>query len=171
MFSAENTYSSVTAVLPEKSVPLVRDVLENELHVGALMWDGRGTLMSERSWRRWVPAISPAKKMLHLLTPSENVESIEQAIIANARLDKQSAGAVFSNPCSQMYFGADFEQWIQPLKDRAPAAKHDGMGETLSAIFCIVGHQNSEKISRAAIEAGAHGPVVFYSEGRGLRGS
>ena len=173
MLSAENAYSAVTAVLPEKSVVEVRDALQEELHIGALMWDGRGTLLSEHRLRRWIPAISPAKKMLHLLAPSENVEVVERIIIENARLDKQSAGAVFSNPCSQMYFGADFEKWIQPgtaqNPTQNPVQSQNSMDETLSAILCIVGHQHSDKISRAAIDAGAHGPVVFYSEGRGLR--
>ncbi|MEM7081014.1 MAG: hypothetical protein AAF513_20545, partial [Pseudomonadota bacterium] len=35
--------------------------------------------------------------------------------------------------------------------------------------FCIVSPSLSDRISRAAINAGAHGPIVFLSEGRGLR--
>ena len=169
MLNVENTYSSVTAVLPEKSVTEVSNALDSELHIGTLMWEGRGTLLSEGLLRRWVPAISPAKKMLHLLAPTENVEAIERIIVESAHLDKQSAGAVFSNPCSEMYFGANFEKWIQPAKSGNSSVAKNDMEETLSAIFCIVGHQNSDKIGRAAIDAGAHGPVVFYSEGRGLR--
>lgn len=169
MLKLENAYSSVTAVLPQASMPDVRNVLENELQMGALIWDGRGTVLSESSWKKWIPTISPAKKLLHLLTPSDRVESLEQAIISAARLDMQSTGAVFSNPCAQMYFGADFERWLTPITEEQTGSKETKMAESLSAIFCIVGHQNSEKISRAAIDAGAHGPVVFYSEGKGLR--
>ena len=169
MLKLENTYSSITAVLPQNSMSRVRELLENELRTGAMIWDGRGTILSESSWKKWIPAISPAKKILHLVAPSEHVETLEQAIIKSARLDMQSAGAVFSNPCSQIYFGSEFEQRLQPSKEQLSGSKETKMTESLSAIFCIVGHQNSEKISRAAIDAGAHGPVVFYSEGKGLR--
>ena len=44
-----------------------------------------------------------------------------------------------------------------------------GLSDTLSVIYCIVAHNLSDRVSRAAVNAGGHGPIVFYSEGRGLR--
>ncbi len=169
MLKLDDGYSSVTAVLPASSVSAVSDALHDELNIGGLLWEGRGTLLSEQWWRRWVPPISPAKTLLHLLTPSAQVEAIERTVIQHARLDKQSTGAVFSNPCSQMYFGRGFDRWVDAEASTPATPSSAALTEELSAIYCIVGHKDSDRVSHAAIHAGAHGPVVFYSEGRGLR--
>ena len=170
MLDVQDTYSSVTAVLPSRSVQLVTEVLHEEQNTGALLWGGRGTLLQDQWWKKWVPPISPAKTMLHLLTPSDQVEAIERIIIQTARLDKQSTGAVFSSPCSQAYFGTEFDNWGQPTQSaNQQVSSTANLTHNLSAIYCIVGHQYSDRVSKAAIRAGAHGPVVFYSEGRGLR--
>ncbi|MEM7098456.1 MAG: hypothetical protein AAF541_09390 [Pseudomonadota bacterium] len=170
MLDVKDTYSTVTAVLPSQSVRLVTEALQTDLNTGALVWGGRGTLLQDQWWKRWVPPISPAKTMLQLLSPGNQVEAIERKIIQTARLDKQSTGAVFSSPCSQAYFGTDFDNWGQ-----STTTGHETVSSTadlthnLSAIYCIVSHQDSDRVSKAAIRAGAHGPIVFYSEGRGLR--
>ena len=138
------------------------------MNTGVLSWDARGTLLQDQWWKRWVPPISPAKVALQLLAPSQEVETIEQTIIEHARLDKQSTGAVFSSPCAQTYFGADFDAWqVERLISEEASATR--LRENLSAIYCLVGHQDSDRVSKAAINAGAHGPIVYYSEGRGLR--
>ena len=168
MLTLDNSHSSVTAVLPSRVVPAVTRAL-HDFNIGAVLWEGRGTLLSENWWQRWVPPISPAKSLMHLLAPSTQVERIERTIIQHARLDKQSTGAVFSNPCSQLHFGSGFQHWMTDAKNTSATPSQTGLTEDLSAIFCIVGHNDSDRVSRAAIQAGAHGPVVFYSEGRGLR--
>jgi nitrogen regulatory protein P-II 1 len=50
------------------------------------------------------------------------------------------------------------------LKGEATTLKED-----MSLICAVVGHQQSDKVAKAAVNAGAHGPIVYYSEGRGIR--
>ena len=165
----QHQYSSVTAVLPRTSLAGVYEALHQQDQHFNLVWDGRGTLLSEQWWRRWVPPISPAKSIVHMIAPSHRVELIERTIIEQARLDKQSTGAVFSNPCSHTLFGGGLSAWVGEQATNEDRTVSNILTEELSAIYCIVGHNLSDRVSHAAIRAGAHGPIVFYSEGRGLR--
>ncbi|MDX1733330.1 MAG: hypothetical protein R3228_03155 [Halioglobus sp.] len=160
--------SVVTAILPRDSAADATEALRDKLDAGVLSWDARGTLLQDQWWKRWVPPISPAKTMLQLLAPSSEVDAVERTVIQAANLDKQSTGAIYSTPCMQAFFGSDFKAWqVDWLTsdDSEPVR----LPENLSAIHCIIGHQDSERVCKAAINAGAHGPIIYYSEGRGLR--
>lgn len=168
MFKSSHASSVVTAILPVHTAPDVTSALREKMNTGVLTWEARGTLLQDQWWKRWVPPISPQKVAMQLLAPAHEVDSIERTIIQTAKLDKQSTGAVFSSPCSQAYFGEDFNAWqVERLVSEEKTATT--LNENLSAIYCIVPHQDSDRVSKAAINAGAHGPVVYYSEGRGLR--
>ncbi|MEM7292293.1 MAG: hypothetical protein AAF420_02700 [Pseudomonadota bacterium] len=133
----------------------------------ALISEARGTLLHDQWWKSWVPPISPAKSYLQLLVPDDRVEQVEQIVIKVARLDQQATGAVFSTVCSDVEIGPEFT--VLQSEDDATMARVVSDQEELSAIFCVVSHQDAERVAKAAIRAGAHGPIVHYSEGRGLR--
>ncbi len=111
MFKSSHASSLVTAILPKHAASDVTAALRDKMNIDVLSWDARGTLLLDQWWKRWVPPISPQKVALQLLAPSHDVDTIERTIIETARLDKQSTGAVFSSPCSQAYFGEDFNAW------------------------------------------------------------
>ncbi|MFK7975475.1 MAG: hypothetical protein AB8C02_05030 [Halioglobus sp.] len=174
MLKSNHSSSVVTAIVPNEAVADVTTALHDKMNMGVLQWDARGTLLQEQWWRRWVPPISPSKVALQLLAANDDVDSIERTIIQTAKLDKQATGAVFSSPCALTYFGEGFSAW-QIEEDSAEestlnsANSVGSLDENLSAIYCVVDHQSSDRVCAAAINAGAHGPVVYYSEGRGLR--
>lgn len=167
VFKDELTYSLVTAVLPAPSRSRVVDALSNEAGTSPLLWDARGTLLHDHWLKRYFPPISPAKSMLQLLVPNEAVELVENTIVESSRLHQQSTGAVFSTPCDHAYFGSEFSAWQS--EQRRSTGGATALSEKLCAIYCIVAPNNSERVAKAAIRAGTHGPVVYYSEGRGLR--
>lgn len=80
------------------------------------------------------------------------------------------AGAVYSVPCEALYHTPDFPIW-SGLEVDAEDVIDDSISlrENLSLLSCIVQPEQTEAVSRAAMQVGAHGPVVFYCEGRGLR--
>jgi len=168
MFERTHQFSAVTAVLPGTTAQHVIDSVLADQGTSALVWQARGTLLHDTWWKRWVPPISPAKTMLQLLVPDPEVDHIVGTIVERGRLHQQATGAVFSTPCDHAYFGSQFH--LAPA--RAPAiaggAEHR-LTRNLSAIYCIVGHQLGDRVGKAAIDAGAHGPIVYYCEGRGLR--
>ncbi|MEO0346072.1 MAG: hypothetical protein AAF229_07410 [Pseudomonadota bacterium] len=168
MFSKDHAVSMVTAVLPSAGVDRITDAVLQAPDSSAIIWQARGTLLREHWWQRFVPPISPAKTMVHLLAPNDEVPHLVSTIVERARLHQQATGAVFSTPCDHAYFGSDFNVW--PSRDDTPAAQSGHkLTENLNIIYCTVGHKLSDRVSKAAIGAGAHGPIVYYGEGRGLR--
>ena len=168
MIQLNGASSVVTAILPREFDHEASAALYENHGLGVLAWDARGTLLQDQWWKRWVPPISPAKTMLQLLVPSNEVDNVERTIIQAANLDKQSTGAIYSTPCLQAYCGSGFDAWDQDWLGSG-GEQPANLTASLSVIHCIVDHQNSERVCKAAIQAGGHGPVVFYSEGRGLR--
>ncbi len=168
MFTQDHAVSLVTAALPSSSVAPVSEAVLREPGSSALVWQARGTLLHEHWWKKWLPPISPAKTMMNFLVPNTEVPHLVSTIVERGRLHQQATGAVFSTPCEHAYFGSAFHTW--PEREGAGLARDEhSLTENLNLIYCIVGHQLSDRVSKAAINAGAHGPIVYYSEGRGLR--
>ncbi|MFK7913339.1 MAG: hypothetical protein AB8B93_05450 [Pseudomonadales bacterium] len=168
MFSQDHGYSTVTAVMPGNSSRAVIESVFERTGASALMWSARGTLIQDHWRRRWLPAVSPARTMIQMLVPDAEVAAVVANVVHTGRLDQQATGAVFSSPCEHTYLGSGFQAWPVAQVSAASPVKLD-LTASLSAIYCIVGHARSERVTRAAMDAGAHGPIVYYSEGRGLR--
>jgi len=161
-------FSLVTAVLPNSSAARITPKLLERSGANMLTWKARGTLLQDHWFKRWLPPISPIKSMLQMLVPNAEAGRVVSSVVEDARLHQQATGAVFSTPCQNTFFGNASKPW--PMREGAELSKsgHD-LSENLTAIFCIVGPRLSDRVAKAAIRAGAHGPLVYYSEGRGLR--
>ncbi|MEM1401864.1 MAG: hypothetical protein AAGG55_00915 [Pseudomonadota bacterium] len=164
----EQALSTVTAILPKAQVQRVLDALSREAACGTYLWDARGTLLHEAWYKQLLPSISPAKVMLQLLIPDNEVDRILDVIVNVGKLHLQSTGAVYCTPCDDVYMGADFKRL--PMDQRADIAdaSHD-LHENLDVITYIVEPNRTDAVARAAIRAGSHGPIVHFGEGRGLR--
>ncbi|MEM7282638.1 MAG: hypothetical protein AAF438_13525 [Pseudomonadota bacterium] len=166
MFTVQKTYSLVTGILPNRTANQVLDHIISGDGAHALQWHGRGTLVYD-GWRRaWMPALSPAKSVFQMVVPDDIVSGLVDEVIEVGKLHQQATGAIFSSHCENAYFGSDFHVWPSDSSNPNKAKSQNG---NLSVIYCIVSRQLTEKIGRAAIDAGAHGPIVYYAEGRGLR--
>jgi len=168
MIESTQSYSTVTAVLPGSMVSRVMGKIEEQQGASALAWKGRGTALHDHWLKRYLPPISPAKSLLQMLVPEHDVERVVQTVAEQGNLHQQAIGAVFSTPCQQVYFGSDFRAWPSNV---VPTSHTDasGLNDNLNLICCVVGHHQSDRVAKAAVNAGAHGPIVYYSEGRGLR--
>ena len=160
-------WSTVTAILPRRYLAPVTEAVTRESGTSALVWDARGTLLRENWYSQLLPSISPAKEVLQLLVPDYEVERVVSTVVEAGRLHLQATGAVFCTGCDDVHYGKAFHRW--PTDERAhPDASHN-LRENLDVIYCIVEPDRTEAIAKAAIRAGAHGPVVYFGEGRGLR--
>lgn len=160
--------STVTAVLPRRYARAVIDAVTREPESSAFVWDARGTLLHEQWFKQLLPSISPVKTVLRLLVPDHDVDRVVGTIVREGRLDLQAAGAVYTIPCDDVYLGPEFHRWPVDHGSGVPDASH-GLRENLDVIHCIVEPTRTETVARAAIRAGAHGPIVYFSEGKGLR--
>ena len=166
MFSDDHQLSTVTMVLPEQPAAAVVQELTAEENTHALLAPARGTLLHEHWLKRWFPPISPGKTMAQMLVPNSQVNDILTRIIDIGKLNYQATGAVFSIAHEHAYLGPDFHRWPG---EEEPAPNHEQMSNNITAIVCIANHEFSDRICKAAIHAGAHGPIVHYCNGRGLR--
>ncbi|MFK8031354.1 MAG: hypothetical protein AB8G18_14050 [Gammaproteobacteria bacterium] len=168
MSDNQQSYSTVTAVLPKSRSGDVIDDLVSQSGASALMWSARGTLLQDRWWQRLVPPISPAKTMLQMLVPDSAVSSVIDTVVTTGRLHQQATGAVYSTRCDNVYFGSEYHHWPEQEAQNNVFAS-SSVNQNLGIIYCMVSQERSNRVSRAAIRAGAHGPIVHYCQGRGLR--
>ncbi|MEM6818734.1 MAG: hypothetical protein AAF578_08075 [Pseudomonadota bacterium] len=168
MRTPKSSFSEVTAILPLASVDRVLDTALAPDGSAAMVWQARTTLLGEHWWQRFLPPISPAKSILQFIVPSNEAPSLVSTVVEKARLHQQATGAVFSTACDELAVGEDTALWPELPEDTTSVGAHE-LTENLNVILCTVGHHLSARVSKAAIEAGAHGPVVYYAEGRGLR--
>lgn len=167
MFKTSHKYSVVNAALPSETANNVVDSMISQQGASALLWKARGTQLNDSWYQRWLPPISPARSMLQLLVPNNELSLIVTKIIDIGNLHRQATGAVYSTPCEHVYLGSQFSAW--PVNSAQPNDSAHTLKDNLSVIHCVVGRQYSDRIARAAIDAGSHGPVAHYVEGRGLR--
>ena len=167
MYTKESLISTVVAILPEAHMQATVAEL-NEAGHNVLRSHARGTLQDNRWYRKFLPAISPEKGTLRLLLPNSEVEAAMRIIINRAKLHRQSTGAIYSIPCNEVFVGDDFQSScsIEQVESCDATAS---LKENLDVIQCIVEKHQTDGIASAAIAAGAHGPIVHYSEGYGLR--
>ncbi len=166
MFKRSRAASLVTAVLPNAAARRVIVKTRETGGASALVSHARGTLLADSWWRQWMPAISPAKTKLQMLVSANQVEGVIADIVELGNLHQQATGAVFSTPVKEAFIGPACQLWRGTGDVPTPTLKTE---RALTVAYCIVGKRLTEKIARAAILAGAHGPIIYHSEGRGLR--
>ncbi|MDJ0652674.1 MAG: P-II family nitrogen regulator [Xanthomonadales bacterium] len=161
--------SIVTAVLPRRSSGRVINRVFNEGDPSVLLMQARGTLAKDRWYQSILPLVSPEKSILQFYVPDWEVDHIMEEVVDSGRLHMAGAGAVFSVPCEEFFHSSDLQLWSggREQTDRRDASHT--LKENLTAIFCIVQPEQSDVVARAAMQAGGHGPIVHYCEGRGLR--
>lgn len=169
---SEHGLSKLTAILPQQYADLVIEALIEEPGTSALIWNARGTLLQDRWYKKMFPSISPAKVMLQLLLPTAQLDAALAIVIEKGKLHLQGAGAVYASPCEDFWAGSGFHDWPKEALTDSSFEEHPGLLElkqNLNLIHCVVESDQTHAVSKAAVDAGAHGPVVFYGEGRGLR--
>ena len=168
-FVTHSNVSLVTAILPPH---IANHVIEKVFEFGerkALWITARGTLARDRWYQALIPMVSPEKEYLQFLVPDPEVDRMMESIVAAGQLHLPGAGAVFAVPCDELRCSENFALWSTSTWESDGLNASHYLKENLTAIFCIVQRDRTGQISRAAMSAGAHGPVVFYCAGRGLR--
>jgi len=168
-FRVLHKVSVVAAILPPASAKPVIERLFASGERNAFVTNARGTLIRDQWMQRFLPLISPEKEILRFLVPDSQVDGVIRDIAEAGGLRFPGAGAVYSVPCDDLYHTPDFPIWKDLESEDGVTDASIALRENLSLLSCIVQPEQTEAVSRAAMQTGAHGPVVFYCEGRGLR--
>lgn len=168
-FVTHRNVSLITAVVPPH---IAKHCIEKVFEFGernALWITARGTLARDRWYQALIPMVSPEKEYLQFLVPDVEVDHMMESLVSAGQLHLPGAGAVFAVPCDELRCTEDFALWSTTTWESDGFNASHNLKENLTAIFCIVQCDRTGQIARAAMAAGAHGPVVFYCAGRGLR--
>lgn len=168
-FVSHNNVSVVTAILPPQLAAGAVEAIFRLGDMSALLVNARGTLMRERWYQALLPMVSPEKEYLQFLVPDREVDRVIETVVSLGSLHLPGAGAVFAVPCDELACSPDYHLWSDSSWETDTYNASTNFRENLTAIFCIVQTDQTDQISRAAMSAGAHGPVVYFCEGRGLR--
>lgn len=162
--------SVVTLCLPRHRAPAVVKSLFSEGNIHSTYLSGaRGTLIQDKWYKSLLPMLNPELEMVQLIVPDPIVDYVMHQIIKHAQLYRSGAGLVYSTPCDDVYALGNYPLW--PIDEPETPAQDATLTlqENLTAIHYINQGERTAAVCRAAINAGAHGPVVQYSRGVGLR--
>lgn len=162
-------FSSVTAILPRHSSSEVADFILDSPCRRLVAFAARGTMIRNRWYQAFLPSLSPEQEVFSFLLPQEDEEALMGQIVALGQLRLAGSGAVYSVRASKVYFSSGCPLWQNGALSFPRASSALELGRSLVAISCITQAKAAENISRAAVRAGAHGPSIYYCEGRGLR--
>lgn len=135
----------------------------------ALLGGARGTLIQDKWYQSLLPMISPELEVVQMVVPDPEVDGVMERAVRHAELHRSGAGAVYSTPCDLLQATPGFPLWPLSHEERPDEDASTSLKENLTAIHYISQGERTDAICRAAMSVGSHGPMVQYSEGRGLR--
>lgn len=161
--------SVITLVLPrQRTAKLLNDVFADDVH-SAFLSSARGTLIQDKWYQTLLPMLSPELEMVQLIAPDNQVDRLMRRLVRHAQLYRSGSGVVYSSPCDDLYATGDFPLWPLESAEKPCEDASVKLHENLTAIHFISQGERTDTICRAAMNAGAHGPIVQYSRGIGLR--
>lgn len=162
-------FNVITAILPRHSSSEVADFILDWPGRRLVAFNARGTLVRDRWYQAFLPMLSPEQEVYQFLLPQEDEEILMSQIIALGQLRLAGSGAVISTATSRAIFSSGSPLWQNGALCFPRASSAIELGRSLVAIYCTAQTRAAESIAKAAVRAGAHGPSISYSEGRGLR--
>ena len=167
-----NTFEGVsivtTFVLQHNAASVPQKIYEKFGYI-TLQFDARGNLSLEHWYQKFLPMINPEYEYLQLIVPHSNVDNVMAYLIEIGKLQMPGAGAVFSVPCLNYSGNSEIFSCIENPEFAAPVTLPDGMKEDLSVSYALMQSNRTDAAIRAAMQAGSHGPIIYYAEGRGTR--
>jgi nitrogen regulatory protein PII len=168
-FREASGYSIVSAILPRHTSAEVMERALLSKGFNAISTNARGTLLKDRWYQSFLPVLSPEQTVAEVVVPNEAVDGIMEKIVSAGKLSLSGAGAIYSVRCTDVMVSDQYPLMESESIDTETSNSGLNVKEDLVGIFCIAQPEDSDAICRAAVQAGAPGPTVYYCEGRGLR--
>ena len=168
-YKSHNNYSLVTAILPRESTGRVLDEVLGSGAAQAMSLNARGTVMQERWYQSFLPAISPEQEILYFIVPQGDVDHLMEQIVMVGKLRNYGVGSIFASACDDLTCSDDFPLWIEGQYRFESVSFDINFKEDLAVLVHVTDRDAAEPIARAAIKAGAQGATISYIRGYGLR--
>lgn len=170
-FTRSADFSVVSLILPQSRLHECMEAVLEAWSYPVIQFDCRGTLLRENWIQTFLPTMNPECEYLQFLVKNVDVEPFMQFCSDVNELHLPGAGAIFSTPCTAMVSNAAS---VIRAVNKADSATEDSDSDTEFkrnhyAIFAILQSGRTEQATKAAMQAGSHGPIVYFVEGRGTR--
>lgn len=168
-FSNHPEHSLVTAILPRQSTARVLTEVLASGASHAMTLNARGTVMQDRWYQSFLPAISPEQEIIYFIVPDSEVDHLMEQIVMVGKLRLYGAGSIFATPCEDLICADDFPVWKEGNYTFESVNFDIKFKRDLRALIHITDRDAAEPVARAAIKAGAQGATITYMRGYGLR--
>ncbi len=165
--------SIVTMIIPQSRLPNCLSKVLSAWQYNAIQFDCRGTVIGEHWLQALLPIMNPECEYLQFVVKDADVDAFMNFCVEVNDLHLPGAGAIFTTKCTRAFSNS---KYILSYKDNTDTDSFTSQDEAqqqfkheLHAIYGLIQSGRTEQAIKAAIQAGSHGPIVYFVEGRGTR--
>ena len=167
-FVRKDAYSVVSLILPQARLNACLASVLGQWPYDAIHFDCRGTMIREHWIQSFLPIMNPECEYLQFLVNDEDLSGFVEELIRVNDLHLPGSGAVFTTRCLNYFTNAE----DRPSNERSSKSEKEAafkIKNNLYAIFALIQSGRTDNAIKAAMQAGSHGPIVYFVEGRGTR--
>jgi nitrogen regulatory protein PII len=173
-FLDKQGFTLVTLIIPQSRLHTFMNELLHHWPYKAIQFDCRGTIIRDQWFQALLPVMNPESEYLQFIIKDHEVVDFMTFCIDINDLHLPGSGAIFSSKFSHLSANsADLlsDQTRPSEVQSAPSDKelHVPFKTNLFAVYALLQSGRTEQAIKAAIQAGSHGPIVYFVEGRGTR--
>jgi len=170
-FIDKSGVSLVSLIIPQARLNYFLKQALAEWPYKVIQFNCRGTMIREHWFQAFLPAINPECEYLQFLVSDADLDDFIEFCIKTNELHLPGAGAVFSVRC-QHFSSNSTDTVVQAAESNAkrePLSSPVRLKNNLYGIFALIQSGRTDNAIKAAMQAGSHGPIVYFVEGRGTR--
>lgn len=172
-FCDKSDLSIVTLIIPQPRLPNCLSKVLSTWRYNAIQFDCRGTVIGEHWFQALLPIMNPECEYLQFVVKDTDVDAFMGFCVEINDLHLPGAGAIFSTKCTQVFSNSKYISSYKDKTDTDMPVSQSGTSQLfkreLHAIYGLIQSGRTEQAIKAAIQAGSHGPIVYFVEGRGTR--
>ncbi len=171
-FIEKSGISLVSLIIPQARMHYCMAQVLEQWPYEAIQFDCRGTMTREHWFQKFLPIMNPECEYLQFLVSDEDLSEFVQFCIKVNDLHLPGAGAIFTTRCLNYSTNAA-EKCLKREDDSKHGPEHSyspvRLKNNLYGIFALIQSGRTDSAIKAAMQAGSHGPIVYFVEGRGTR--
>ncbi len=175
-FIEREGYSRVSLIIPQTKLLKCLNGLLGHWPYKAIHFNCRGTVVAEHWFQALLPIMNPEMEYLQFIVKDTDVEPFMQFCVDVCDLHLPGSGAVFCSEFirlsatspSVLFESTNFfrgDETYQQYEVESPVK----FKTNLYIVFGLLQSGKTDQAIKSAMQAGSHGPIVYFVEGRGTR--
>ena len=168
-FFERDDFSLVTLIIPQVKLPHCLEMVQSHWPYNAVQFDCRGTLVRDNWLQTFLPTMNPECEYLQFMVNDADVDEFMAFCVDVNDLHLPGAGAIFTAKCTSLKSNADAVAAYCDRDSQTAVESSKPFKNNLYAVYALIQSGRTEQAIKAAMQAGSHGPIVYFVEGRGTR--